>query len=691
MRTKVTLVLLFLNVALFFFIFAFVRKWPTDEGYEESRRRVLGPEAAAIQSLEISGGRLAEPVRLEKRPDGWLLTKPIEWPANSHAVSRMLNELMFLEHETSFLVKDLAKSGLSLADYGLDKPQLTLTFTAGVAGAGAPFTTTTLQIGDTTKVGNRLYVLSPDGQRIHVVGRSLADSLALTLDQLRADSVFNIPLFEVRSFNLQTAASANLRIRLRREGPTWLFEAPILTRADRTKVELAINGLDALRAKSFFEAASVGPDQTGLANPAFRVTLEGNGRRETLLLGNAVAAPAAVAEKPPAAAPGEAAPEPATDHYARMEDRAPVFTVALPDSLSAVLRNAQDQLRDRHLLSFDSRTLTSLTLAAPNQPELTLQRLETGQQPLDTDPWQIVTRTANQAPQTQPADLPLVRRLIERLYLLQAEEFLRDAPQAIELENWGFNRPERAVTLNFSARGALAAGGLPAAATPPAVTLLLGVASERENRVYAKLANEPFVYLVDPEILRETPVTATYYRDRVLRELSAGARITGLTLTDLATKTVIFRRQLADGATWEQTLAAEPADRRAAVEGLLGQLRSLRAKSFVLDTFPPTVEVGGELRPWKYSLEAVLSLVGGPAAQTATSTLFFTERTGGTTQMAGSPEFNIVFAADQKLLDALFALTFGPHDPGPPPAEAVAPAAEAVAPAAEPPPPPAKP
>ena len=70
--------------------------------------------------------------------------------------------------------------------------------------------------------------------------------------------------------------------------------------------------------------------------------------------------------------------------------------------------------------------------------------------------------------------------------------------------------------------------------------------------------------------------------------------------------------------------------------------------------------------------------------QTAPYTLFFTERTGGGTQLAGSPEFNTVFEADQKLLDALFTLTFGPHDPGP---AAPAPAA----PAATPKPPPAGP
>ena len=98
------------------------------------------------------------------------------------------------------------------------------------------------------------------------------------------------------------------------------------------------------------------------------------------------------------------------------------------------------------------------------------------------------------------------------------------------------------------------------------------------------------------------------------------------------------------------------------------QLSSLRAKNFVLDSFPPTVEITGEARPWKYSLETTVSLVGGTGAQTETTTLFFTERTGGGTQLAGSPspKFNVVFEAEQKLIDALFALTHGPQIPPPP-------------------------
>jgi hypothetical protein len=621
---------------------------------------------------------------MEKKPEGWMITKPTEWPANPYAVTRILNELMFLDHFTSFLVKDLSKSGLSLADYGLDKPQITLTFTAGVddgsARNGVPAApkTVTLRIGDATKVGNRLYLLSPDGERIHVVRRSLADSLALTLGQLQADTIFNIPLFEVHSFNLQTSAPTNLRIRLRREGSRWLFEAPILARADRTEVELAINGLNALHTKSFLDTAAVpAPDRTGLNSPAFRLTLEGNGRRETLLLGNRVPVSEAATVARPAS--DEAPLEPGTEYYAKMDDRAPVFTVQFPDRLFATLRNSQEELRDKHLLSFDPRALTSLTLVAPNQPELTLQRLGNPEQPLETDPWQIVTHAANQAPQTLSAELPLVQRLIEELSSLQALKFLSDAPQNIDLENWGFNRPEREITLNFPTKGAFAEGSL-AASLPSSITLLVGVATERNGLAYAKLANEPFVYLVGPDILRESPVTVNYYRSRLLRELPAGARITGLSLKDTTTNTEIFARQLADGETWKQALAKEPPAKQAALLSLLEQLGSLRAKDFVLDSFPSAVDIAGEMRPWKYTLQATISLVGGTGGQTDAINLSLTERTGGGTQFAGSPGFNVVFEADQKLLDALFTLTHGPREPGP---SSPAPAAvEAAKPAA---------
>ncbi|MBI5381640.1 MAG: DUF4340 domain-containing protein [Opitutae bacterium] len=666
MRTKVTLVLLFLNVALFFFIFYLRPQWLTEERLKETRSNVLPSEAANIQALEIVAG--TQTVRLVKRGETWALTQPFDWPANPHAVSPILNALQFLKHETSFAVADLAKNGQSLASYGLEKPTLTVTIVTG-APAGAEPPRLTLRIGDTTKDGNRLYVLSPDGKRIHVVERSLAESLTLPLEQLRSDELLTIQVFEVRSFNLEVRAAnpqsvspAN-RIRLRHDGNRWLFETPITARASKTATELAIKDLNGLRVKSFVPQPPA-PELNPATSPTLRVTLEGNNRRETLLLGGQLpAAPTAAGAKP----------ADAHEFYGQMEARegkpSVIFTVLVKDDLIKALRKAQDELRERRLFEFEPAAVTAITLRAPDAPELMLQRLESAAGSEST-PWQIVRRDGAQAPVTQPADRGAVQRLLEKLGQLAARDFLNDAPTSADIEGWGFNRPVREIAVTTANAGS--------AAAPVTTTLKIGVGPARGATAFASFGNPPYVYAIDAEILRDLPVELRAWRDRRLRELPAGAQITGLKLTEPATKAVLLEKTLAP---------ATPPD--AAVQKLLEPLRSLRAQAFVADRFTPTANVAGEERPWKYQLDLTVTLVGGASAQTTTSTLFFTERLGGGTQLAGSPDLDAVFEIEQPLLDALWTITYGPHDPGPVTSPAAQPAAPAPAPATPPVTPPA--
>lgn len=654
MRTKVTLVLLFLNAALFFFIFKFERGWRVERASLEARHRVLGAEAANIQSLKISGPGLAQPVNLVKRTDGWYLAEPFEWPANPHAVSRIIYDLQFLEHVTTFSVRDLAKNSQSLADYGLERPSLVVTFASSapaesnLAGGGL----ITLRLGNKTRDGSLLYLLSADGERVHVVGRSLAESLAQTVDQLRSETLFSIPVFEVRSFNL-TATPANLRIRLRRDGNRWLFEAPVQAHASKTETELAINGLNALRVKSFVTTPL--PDASRAASPTLRVSLEGNNRSETLLLYSPLVATAST---------GTASSEPGMEYYARMEGKveggATLFTVVIPGALKNRLDQAQTELRELHVLDFDARAVTALVIAAPGLPELTLQSLDSV--PPASDPqaarapvdgaWQIVHRNAAQGPQTQPADTRVIQRVFAKLTQLSAKNpksFLSDAPTGEMLESWGFNRPERVIMLTLAH----------APNTPPrTIKLELAVGSAGGENVYARVGGAGSVYAVDAEILRETPVQPLVYRDHLLRELPAGAQVTAVRLVDATSKAVIFERQVSAATAKE-----------AALQRLLEQLGVLRAKAFVSDQFTPTVNVAGEERPWKYQLDATITLGGGAAGpQTGTTTLFFSERAGGTTQFAGSasPEFGGVWELEQPFVDALSTLTYGARDRGPP-------------------------
>lgn len=642
MRSKVTLALLFLNVVVFFFIFKFEPGWRTEHAAQEARRRVLGAEAASIQSLEIggSGPNAAPAVSLVKRGEDWFLTKPFEWPANGLAVQRIVTDLQLLDHETSFTVADLVKNGQKLSDYGLEPPALTVTFSsadpAGTRSAATPARSFSLGLGNKTPDGKLLYLLSADHTTVHVVGRSLAESLAQPIEQLRANTLFTIHNFEVGFFKI-IAASAT-PIHLRRDGSRWVFDAPLQTRANKVMTELTINALRDLRVKAFVPTL---PADIASANP-LRISLEGNNRSETLLL-----------YAPTGAAP---APTGEVDYYARMDKKDALFTVALPAELKSRLDTAQVALRERRLLDFDPRLVSAISIVDESMPvraELRLQRLDApNAAAAESTPWQIVRSDAGQAPQTPAADLKVIQHFLEQLALLSAKEqggFVNDAPTAADLENWGFNRPVRVITLTL-------AGAPPA--TPASVTVRIGQSADR-RQVFARVGGSESVYEVDPEILRQTPVDPLAYRDRLLRELPTGAQITGLKLIDATNQAVLLDRQIP---------ATLPADDP--LQALITQLRTLRAKSLVADHFLPGVQAGGEEQPWKYQLDVTIALGGGPAAaQTSTMTLFLTDRLGGTTQFAGSrdPSANAVWELEQPFIDALKPLLYGARDPGPAP------------------------
>jgi hypothetical protein len=656
MRTKVTLVLIFLNVALFFFIFKFERNWRIGEGEREARRRVLGPEAADIRSLEVRNSAPGASYSLQRVRDTWFLTQPVDWPANPHAASAIVLALQLLDHETAFAVADLAKNNLTLAEYGLDQPKIVVAFSSSdPAAGGAVRPATELRIGDATKDGKRLYVLSPDGQRVHIVNRSLADSLTIPLDQLRADTLLSIRVFEARSLSVLQTATADgarggvpgVRVRIRFDGTRWNFESPHTARANKTAVELVINKLNALRAGSFPASAP-----TPATSHSLRIILEGNNRQETLFIGEPVPTPSPAPPAKPAGPP--AVPE----YYAQLEGRSAVFTVAIPPALMDELRNAQEILREKRIMEFEGVAVTKIELSSPMQPNLapvTLQRLEppAGQAANVAPPWQVVRRSeGGQGPLTLPADRTAVQRLLQQLSLLTARSFKSDAPTSADLEEWGFNRPVREVALTLS--------GSPA-------PLVLRIGTDANRAAYYARVGTPtdpgsFVYQIGPEVVQDLHLTPVAWRDRMVTEpLPATARISALKLTDLESGQVLFEATF-NPAGEPLTPLRDPA----AVKEVIAALRTLRAREFVPGGFAEKVAAAGDERPWRFQLDASVVAPGaGGLEQTAVRTLFLTERLGGNEQYAGSKEFDTVFSLEQPLVDALWTIAYGSRDPGP--------------------------
>ncbi len=669
MRTKVTLVLIFLNVALFFFIFKFERTWRTEAASLETRRRVLGPEAADIRSLDITHHATNSTFKLVRNRDTWFLTAPLDWPANPHAASSIVQELQLLKNETSFSVSDLALNRQTLADYGLEKPKLSVAFTSGdpVGSAGAPRPAMRLEIGDTTGDGKRLYVLSPDHQRIHVVNRSLIETLSVPLEQLRAETLLSVRVFEARSLSIQTASAdpsrpgaTGVRVRIRRDATRWTFETPVIARASKTAVELTINELNALQPKTFEPTPR--PAALPSAAPRLRIMIEGNNRHETLFLGDAVpSSPAAGASDTAPATAGTSGAAKPEEYYAQLDGRDALFTVVIPPALLDSLRMAQESLREKRILDFDPGTVSAITIAAPIQPNqapITLQRLEAapGQAREADQAWQIVHRSDGaQSPQTSPGETPAVRRLLERLTLLSAEQFKSDAPTSADLEDWGFNRPLRQVTLAF-------------AGNTPALDLRLGTDSARST-TYARVGtmSEPgaSIYTVNSDILTALDLSPDVWRNRAVGEpLPASSRVAALKLTDLTENRALAEITL--NAAGDPTA---PVRDPKAVAIVVAALRNLRAKDFVAGGFADRVAVANDA-PWRFQLDASITSPGlAGLEQTRTFTLLLSERLGGVVQYAGSKELDSIFSLDQGLIDALWSLAYGGRDPGPPAAK----------------------
>lgn len=655
MRTKITLALVFINIVLALFVYNLKRESATEEKARALRTRVLGADIVGIRELGVSGSNNQTILNIRRNDTAtpsvgspWLITTPIDWPANDFAVERILNELRHLEHETSFLVSDLEKNGQTLADYGLNPPRQHIVLTRETE-PGQPPANVTLGIGDETKTGGRLYLLSPDGARIHVVRRGLLDSIPTALNQnlaqLRSDILFNIPAFEARSLSIQTDGP---RVRLRRDNNRWTFETPFTARASKTAVELTLSQLNALRARRFFLSKTDTPDTlTQLNTPAFRIMLEGNNRRETLLVGKVYAPPAPKTE--------------AAEYYARLEDRDQVFTVLIPDRFLEALRRAQDSLRDPRIIDVATDTINAITLSAPDKPPLTLRRLETTNS-AGTENWQMLTRQpVGNNSGTQPVEPAQIAALLEQIGLLSAVKYESDAPSAAQLEQYGFTRPELTVTL---LPPPAATGGLTANA-PRQVAVEFAKSSPASEELYARVLNQAFVYKVPPGTLEHFSADPNHYRIRAIPLIRQGAAVTSFTLAQLPTgapgeqgaadEKIICQRQVDAGETWETALAKESEAVRPLVETLLRQLRDLRAKDFVADNFSDTVDIDGQPRPWAYRLDIGFTLAGSDTPQTAQ--LYISERAGGPLQYAGIPSAKLIFTLEQPVIDTLWKLT----------------------------------
>jgi len=622
MRFKLTLILITLNLLAGYYIYTLEKRSELSNEFEQASTKVFA-DVFDIDHLVIEAqtAQATSKYVLNRKRRHWHISEPIDWPANDNAVERIIEQLQSLEKEISFSLEDLEKGQQSLADYGLDNPSIRLTFSSPKS---AP---QTLNIGAPTEMGSRIYVMHTFGQEVILIGDTLLRSLSISLNELRSQQIFSLPLFAIDSLVLQ---SGEQRTRIEKDKEHWQFVTPVSAPANSSLVDHTLNELVNAHAILLLNTKENDLEKLGLTTPSMRIILRGNNRRQTLSLGNVVDFENKQVESPPM-------------RYALLEDSPTVFTV-IAEPFDK-LKQAQAFLREKQFFQFDPKLVRDITIAQSNR-EVKLQKLEDQNEAAATPAWQVMSKGDNGNIVSIPADARIVAQLLGRLSQLEAMQFVSDAPAPGDLTSYGFDNPNGTISIQLE--------------NGETQTLLLGntaVPSASDaaiTTVFAKRKNAPSIYQVRSQTLALANTDPLYYRKRVLEKHPNSAQVQALTLTQVGSAEPLFARSIdLKSTTWPLALEDMAADQAKAVVSLIDSIcTEFRVNNYVTNEFTELPNL-----PWAYKLVVEISLPGGQEAQTIRRTYFFTKRLEGNRQIGGSVELGFVFTLTQELIDALYPLT----------------------------------
>jgi hypothetical protein len=409
-------------------------------------KSVLSLDPAIVTRLAVAGPTPEAAVTLTKDGDKWAAE------GQAFAVDRPTADAL-VGAFASPTVDRLAGYGANVtwAEFGLDKPEWTLTGTAG----GKPHT---LKVGKPAPGGGR-FARADDGPAVAVLAPAAADALA------RGKLEFvdrTLLAFDPAAFTGLTRRDANdgeLDIAQTPAGG-WEVVAPARQKADQPLLEELGDQLSKLRAvrAAAYRPADLAP--FGLTEPAAAVTLRTG------------------AEKPPVLLLGKPvdAGKPDGDRYAMVDGSATVGVLAGP--VADRLLAAPLKFRDRSLAKFVDADRATLERG---DRKVTFAKVDGS--------WKVVEPLQTEAEQGE------LDELVNALAKLRADEWAAETPA--DLAPFGLDRPE--------AKWTLAGGGRE--------VLSLVVGKRTGERAYAKLAGGDLVAVLDPGITGR--VLAEYRRRAV--------------------------------------------------------------------------------------------------------------------------------------------------------------------------------
>jgi hypothetical protein len=531
MKTRTTLILLAVAVAVGVYIKFFESKGPNTEEAKRLSGNVVNFERDALEGIVIQNGD--DRVELKKQDQKWRLEAPFKDQADRGVVDNLITDLDAWQKFESIPAREIEKDKKLLDEYGLSKGKLKLK----LLGKGAP---PEITFGNDAALQGQMYVRVGDAGDVIVAAQSVRNDIAKKPEDFRDKKLTDLTTAQVVRALVKTAAG---EMEFEKKADHWEIVKPLRARGDDQKIADLLAQITTAQIQQFVAEDRGDLRPYGLAEPRGSVMLftAGDKTGQTLQIGG----PAGAAEKDK------------DQVYVRFTARNAVYT--LPKKIEEILGLKPADLRDRHLVRIDTNILDRITIDATGKGKTVLARKE--------ESWTIASRN------NQPANAGEVTRMLDLIRAEQVTQFVEDV--ASDLPKYGLDKPQLQVTFSSFASENTAET---TAGEHPIATIAFGKV-EGEN-VFARLGDEPFIVSVRRSLLDNIFADPLQWQELAIFRLKPD-EVHRLTVTTDREYSLVRN----DKKEWTWVKGTEPIN-SVNVASLLNTLTALRAVRWAGATTP---------------------------------------------------------------------------------------------------------
>ena len=429
---------------------------------------LAGFNPAKVTRLQVRPADQLE-IRAERTNGTWTLTAPIEYPAQSVSIENLLSVLDRMVPVTRITAAELRNRPKADLEYGFANAQASIILFEGDNRLAH------VLIGSRTAPGDQVFVQVVGVDGVFVVDADLMGYIPMSANDWRDTTLLNLKML---AFDRVVVTNSGKTFELHRASSNalWRMTWPIQTRADHGRIEVSLEQLQAVRIRQFvIDNPKVDLEAYGLQPPDLELVFaQGTNVLAHLQFGKS----------------------PTNDSqqvYARRVGKPSVVTVS--KDLLAPWRVPVNDFRDPHLAAIVG-AVGQIEVRGTNTFHILYQTNQT---------WRIL-------PQNWPADSDLVPRLLAAVGGLRVVQFVKDVVTEQDLPLYGLASPFRQYVL----RSVIAnTNGL---ATNVLAEIQFG--TNNQDRIYARRADESFVYAVKLEEFLALPDAPWQLRDRQIWKFS---------------------------------------------------------------------------------------------------------------------------------------------------------------------------